>query len=146
MISFSIADFSVFNPIICELSRCPSALELTKWRLISSMTRCSSLVRALLVSFAFIVSTDSSVSFSLLRICTSFLCVFSLSYKALIVSNYTANLPFIVAVFCWPSDAGPAWIRPVVRWCCRWLRVEGRRWPAAELGEEAAWGGVAAGF
>ena len=55
------------------------------------------------------VRTFSRVSFSLLRICTSFLCVLRLSWSYLQVSVKLANLPFKWAVFSLPC----IWLAPL---------------------------------
>lgn len=65
---------------------------------ISSSIRTSSLERLFLTSAVFMVSTDSSVSFSLLRICTSFLWLLS-SFEMFFICCWVRNtvLPGIAA-------------------------------------------------
>ena len=104
-ISFSIAVFSVLRFPNCCYSRVLSARIWAKWRVISSFTLCNSFLRALRVSWHFIVKTFSRVSFSDLRICTSFLWVFNYSWSERHKSIRLFNLPLRWAVLSLPPWA-----------------------------------------
>ena len=107
-ISFSIAVFSVFKLPCYYCNLVLSALIKAKCLVTSSFTRCSSFLSALRVSWHFIVKTFSRVSFSDLKIWTSFLCVLSCSWSERHVSIKLLSLPLRWAVL-----SLPPWFSPV---------------------------------
>ena len=98
------AVFSPLREVICCWMRLFSAFWKLKCRFlhklhiyISSSMRTSSLERLFLTSAVFMVSTDSRVSFSLRRICTSFLWLLSSFEMFLICCCLTLCLPRVSA-------------------------------------------------
>ena len=107
------AVFSPFRVVICYWSREFSAFWWAKCLFISSSILISSFDSDFLTSYVFIVSTDSSVSFSDLRMDTSLLWKFISSWMVLIIS--------------WEGETMERSL-PRGSWACPWGRRGSRRW------------------
>ena len=118
------AVFSPFNAVICCWILLFSAfwklkcLFLKLWNLyIYSSILTSSFDKLFFTSAVFIVSTDSKVSFSLLRICTSFLWLFSSLEMFFICCWLSQKVPREFGAFPWGRQ-GSSWSS--VQFHCSW--------------------------